>query len=123
MTNWHTLALRLAAITLTTLVSSGCGTKTTPKAKAAAIRNPMEITTAEDLTKQIRIGQPQSELVSSTLRVAGRVEADGTRMARVSAPVTGRILELKVIEGQHVSKGEVLARYTARNCPARNPTF
>ncbi len=31
-------------------------------------------------------------------------------MARVSAPVTGRILELKVIEGQHVSKGEVLAR-------------
>ena len=32
-----------------------------------------------------------------------------TRMARVSAPVTGRILELKVIEGQHVSKGDVLA--------------
>ena len=31
-------------------------------------------------------------------------------MARVSAPVTGRILELKAIEGQHVSKGEVLAR-------------
>ncbi|HYI96268.1 MAG TPA: efflux RND transporter periplasmic adaptor subunit [Bryobacteraceae bacterium] len=110
MTNWHTLAFRVLVTTLIALVFSACGTKTTPKAEAAAIRNPMEITPGADLTKQIKIGQPQSELVSSTLRVAGRVEADGTRMARISAPVTGRILELKVIEGQHVSKGEVLAR-------------
>jgi membrane fusion protein, heavy metal efflux system len=110
VTNWNTVALRFAAATVTALLLSGCGTKTTPKAEASAISNPLEITPAADLRKQIRIGQPQSEPVSSTLRVAGRVEADGTRMARVSAPVTGRILELKVIEGQHVSKGEVLAR-------------
>ena len=97
MTNWHTIALRRTRnVRYTALLFSGCGTKTTPKAEAAEIRNPMEITPGEDLRKQIRIGQPQSELVSSTLRVAGRVEADGTRMARVSAPVTGRILELKV---------------------------
>ena len=69
----------------------------------------MEISPSAELRKQIKVGLPQLEPVSTTLRVAGRVEADATRMARVSAPVTGRILELKAIEGQHVSKGEVLA--------------
>jgi cobalt-zinc-cadmium efflux system membrane fusion protein len=47
--------------------------------------------------------------VSSTLRVAGRIEADETRMARISAPVNGRIIDLNIIEGQSVKRGQVLA--------------
>jgi cobalt-zinc-cadmium efflux system membrane fusion protein len=59
--------------------------------------------------KQIKVGQPEWEYVAGTLRVAGRVEADETRMARVSAAVTGRIMDLDVMEGQHVERGQVLA--------------
>ena len=109
MKNLTTVALRLALLSVAALALSGCGAVATPKESAGAMRNPMEITPAAELRKQIRIGQPQREPVSSTLRVSGRVEADGTRMARVSAPVTGRILEVNAIEGQHVGKGEVLA--------------
>jgi cobalt-zinc-cadmium efflux system membrane fusion protein len=99
------LAIFLSAAALL----SSCGTKTTPQAEAGVTHNPMEISPSADLKKQLRVGEPQREPVSSTLRVAGRVEANGNRMARVSAPVTGRILEVKAIEGQHVTKGEVLA--------------
>jgi cobalt-zinc-cadmium efflux system membrane fusion protein len=103
------LATRLALTALVAVLLASCGTKTTPQAQASAVQNLMEISPSEDLKKQIKVGLPQFESVSTTLRVAGRVEADATRMARVSAPVTGRILELKAIEGQHVSKGDVLA--------------
>jgi membrane fusion protein, heavy metal efflux system len=112
MRNLTTIASQLTLAALATLAAlglSGCGANATPKVEAGPVHNPMEITPSPELRKQLRISQPQREPVSSTLRVSGRVEADGTRMARVSAPVTGRILEMKVIEGQHVRTGEVLA--------------
>jgi membrane fusion protein, heavy metal efflux system len=105
----YKVAACIGAAAVSALVLSGCGAKTTAKAEAGPIRNPMEISPSPELKKQLAVGQPQHQAVSSTLRVAGRVEADGTRMARVSAPVTGRILEVNAIEGQHVRKGEVLA--------------
>jgi cobalt-zinc-cadmium efflux system membrane fusion protein len=97
----------LAAASLVSL--TGCGPKTTPSAEAEPARNAFEISPGPDLAKQIKIGPCQWQAVSGILRVAGRVEADATRMARVSAPVTGRIVELNAIEGQQVAKGEVLA--------------
>src|SRR5690349_15348117 len=109
MRNLTTIAPQLFLAALAAFALSGCGATATPKAEARATPNPMEITPSPELRKQLRITQPQKEPVSTTLQVSGRVEADGTRMARVSAPVTGRILEMKVIEGQHVRKGEVLA--------------
>lgn len=109
MTKSTVFATRLSLTTLVAVLLAGCGAKTTQQAQASDVRNPMEISPSPDLKKQIKVGLPQFESVSTTLRVAGRVEADATRMARVSAPVTGRILELKVIEGQHVTKGDVLA--------------
>jgi cobalt-zinc-cadmium efflux system membrane fusion protein len=91
------------------LLLTGCGTSTTPAAEAEPIRNPLEITPNSDLRKDIAVGNARWEPVSVALRVAGRVEADGTRLARVSAPVTGRIVEMNVVEGENVRKGQVLA--------------
>ena len=103
----HLLPYAVAFLAMTT--SAGCGTKATPSAGAEPVRNPYEISPGPDLQKQIRVAKPKWEAVSGSLRVAGRVEADGTRMARVSAPVTGRIIEMSVVEGQHVEEGQVLA--------------
>lgn len=109
MRNLHNVTWKSAVIISIAALASNCGPKTTTKAEAGVIGNPLEISPSDDLKKQIKLGKPHVEAVSSTLRVAGRVEADGNRLARVSAPVTGRILEVKAIEGQHVRKGEVLA--------------
>jgi RND family efflux transporter MFP subunit len=48
------------------------------------------------------------------LRVAGRVAPPVDRQASVSAPVAGRIQEIRAREGQRVRKDDVLARVDAR---------
>ena len=47
--------------------------------------------------------------VAAMLDVAGRVEADENRIARVNSPVSGRIVDLEVVEGQTVKRGQVVA--------------
>jgi membrane fusion protein, heavy metal efflux system len=47
--------------------------------------------------------------VDGTLQVAAHVETDARRIARVGSPVSGRILQLLVFEGQKVKTGTVLA--------------
>jgi cobalt-zinc-cadmium efflux system membrane fusion protein len=51
--------------------------------------------------------------VRETLRVPGRVEVDETRLARVGSPVTGRVSELEVREGDNVKRGQILATLTS----------
>jgi membrane fusion protein, heavy metal efflux system len=102
-------------ITLLSLILAltGCKTEKTAKtAVAAAVspaRDPMTIEADPHLLGMLKLGQPATKSVQSTLRVAGRVEADETRIARVSAPLTGRITEMMAIEGQAVKRGQVLA--------------
>lgn len=99
-------------VALLSFLLAGCQQGSSGEVAAAsnpAARNLMEITISDDLLQQIKIGEPQWSEVAGTLRVAGRVEADENRIARVSAPVTGRITELNVVEGQNVHKGQVLA--------------
>lgn len=110
--NLPTVAMLRGALAASVLlVSAGCNTasQNTAKASDAKPRNPQQITMTPDLAKHVQVGEPRWTSVTGTLRVAGRVEADETRIARVSSPVTGRIAELEVIEGQMVKRGQLLA--------------
>ena len=92
-------------------IATGCGSPGS-SANAESSRpagNPMEIAVRPDLMREIAVGEPRWSAVSSTLKVAGRIEADETRMARINAPVAGRGMELHVVDGQNVTRGEVLA--------------
>lgn len=104
------LRVGLAAAVVAAL--TGCGKGEASKQEATSQEksaNPLAINTSPELLKHIRIGEPKVSSVAGSLHVTGRVEADETRMARISAPVTGRIYELDVLEGQHVKRGQVLA--------------
>lgn len=76
---------------------------------ATAAVDPMEVPASPDLEKQLRIGVVSSAPVANSFTVSGRVEADETREARVGTPITGRIADLLVREGDVVKKGQVLA--------------
>jgi len=92
------------------IILSGCRTSAAPETAATTPpRDPLEIEVDAELMKRIRVGEAAWANVAGTLRVAGRVEADETRMARINAPVTGRIVDLRIIEGQQVEHGQVLA--------------
>ena len=93
------------------LLLAGCSHKET-KVEAKpdqAKSNPLEIKVSPSLLGQLKVGEPSWSAVADSLHVAGRIEADGTRLARIGSPVKGRITTLAVMEGQHVTRGEVLA--------------
>jgi cobalt-zinc-cadmium efflux system membrane fusion protein len=94
-------------------VLAGCGTSGSKEQVVAAVqaatRDPMRIQAPPSLREQLKLGQPIWAEVSNTLRVAGQVETDETRLARVNSPVSGRITDLRVVEGEPVRKGQVLA--------------
>jgi membrane fusion protein, heavy metal efflux system len=104
-----------AAITLIAIASaallSGCKATATHSEPGPAKqeRNPLEIQVTPALRQQIKLGEPKWADVADELRVAGRVEADATRLARIGSSVTGRITDLLAMEGEHVRRGQVLA--------------
>jgi cobalt-zinc-cadmium efflux system membrane fusion protein len=81
-----------------------------PAEAPAPAKDPMAVRPNGDLLRQLTVGVPVVKATTASLRVSGRVEADETRMARVSAPATGRVMELEVFPGQTVKRGQVLAK-------------
>jgi len=63
-----------------------------------------------DLLAQLKLATVTTQSVAETLRVAGRIDFDEQRLARIGATVTGRVTQIDALLGQAVSKGEVLAR-------------
>lgn len=112
-----------AVCAVVAIALTGCAEKTSARVRTKTPVNPLEITPGEELRNLIKVGEPQMKAVGGTLRVAGRVEADATRMARVSAPVTGRLTEMNVIEGEHVEKGQVLATIYSTELSSAQSSF
>lgn len=104
---------------------AGCGAKAggVEVAAAAPAKNPLEITAGPELMQQIKIGPVAWADVTGAMKLAGRVEADETRMARISSPVTGRIVDLEIAEGQMVKRGDVLAKIHSTDLSAAQSAF
>ncbi len=102
------LLLAAALLLPTALTVVGCKNPA-PAATAAAPADPNEVSVTPALATNLALGTPELREVTGTLRVAARVETDASRIARVGSPVAGRILTLRVLEGQTVRAGTVLA--------------
>lgn len=61
------------------------------------------------LRKELRIEPVQLRQAPHAMVFPGNVEADPARTANVLPPLTGKVMELKVGLGDHVSKGQLLA--------------
>jgi membrane fusion protein, heavy metal efflux system len=101
--------LYAATVVLCVAVLGGCKDATARKATAKAQADPLSITPTPEIAGRIETGTVQTQPVTAMLRVSGRVEADETRIARIGSPVTGRLTELAVYEGQPVKRGQTLA--------------
>jgi len=107
------LALASAALLLAACGKDSAGTEPVAAAvaeSAAAPADPLEITPTQQLRATLKTGEPVMTEVGATITVAARIEVDETRITRISSPVMGRITALMAREGQHVSKGELLAQ-------------
>lgn len=115
------------AILLAALVLGGCKEASSPATKAGD--NGTATTLSEGTGAEIKVSPPDPALVtvppafgaeikvmpagqtqiSDTLRVAGKVDFDQTRVTRIGATVTGRVIEIQAHLGQQVKVGDSLA--------------
>ncbi len=94
---------------LTAALLLGCN-KEDKKAEAAHASDPALVAPGPELLAQLQLADVSIRPVAETLRVAGRIDFDEQRLARIGATVTGRVTQIDALLGQEVKKGEVLAR-------------
>lgn len=111
---------------LSVLGACGSGDDATTDAPAAAANDatastmpdPYRVTLDSMILARVRIGVPETLAVANQLRIAGRIEVDGYRTARIGAPITGRITEVRAVLGQTVREGEPLAYLSSQDVTA-----
>lgn len=86
-----------------------CNKKDVPSEEEAK-PDPTLVMAAGPLLAQVKIAPVNTALVSDTLRVAGRIDFDEQRLARIGSSVNGRVTDLYAPLGKEVNKGEALAR-------------
>lgn len=94
---------------LTATLIAGCN-KDDKKSVTATPTDPAIVAPAPELLAQIKLAAVSTQPVAETLRVAGRIDFDEQRLARIGATITGRVTDIDAMLGQEVKKGEVLAR-------------
>ena len=97
------------ALALVGTLLLGCN-KESQKTAAQQVQDPMIVAPSPELLAQLKLDDVKSRPLVETLRVAGRIDFDEHRLARIGATITGRVTEIDAWLGQDVKKGDVLAR-------------
>lgn len=100
-----------AALIALCLTLAACGDKSKPQTEEPAQKvDPNVVIAPEALRERVKIGTVSLAPFSDVLRVPGLIDFDRQRVARIGAPVTGRLTDITVNLGQSVKPGDVLAR-------------
>ena len=100
---------KILFVVLTAAILAGCN-KEEGKKLAAPSADPTLVAPAPELLAQLKLAAVSRQPVVETLRVAGNIEFDEQRLARIGATITGRVTDIDAVLGQAVKKGDVLAR-------------
>lgn len=107
---------------LTVAILAGCN-QDGGKTAAAPAGDPALVEPGQELLAQLKLAPVSRQQVVETLRVAGQIDFDERRLARIGATITGRVTEIDAVLGQVVSKGEVLARLNSSELTSQQLTY
>ncbi len=103
--SFRTLAVAAAMM----LTLAACSEEPPPAAEAPKLP-PGVVKPEPSLQQQLKVAPVATSPFSEMLHVAGRIDFDEQRVARIGASVTGRVTDLYAMPGQEVKAGQVLAR-------------
>lgn len=98
---------RLIVVSLLALSLMACGSK--QETQTAKVNDPNIVELPAEMAKGITVMKVGDAEIRDLLRIPGSIQVDEQRLARIGAPVTGRISDIDVVLGQHVKRGQVLA--------------
>jgi cobalt-zinc-cadmium efflux system membrane fusion protein len=85
--------------------------------------DPNVVNVTPELQKEIKTATVASSEIRELLRIPGSIQVDEQRMARIGAPVTGRITEIEVVLGQKVKQGQTLASLNSTELAQNQLTY
>ncbi|MFM1911043.1 MAG: hypothetical protein RJB18_434 [Pseudomonadota bacterium] len=105
----YTSSLKKAVLLMMVISLFGCkGSNDEPAAKKQEVDlNIVELSV--ELQKTVTLMKVGQADIREVLRIPGSIQVDEQRMARIGAPVTGRITDIDAVLGQHVQRGQALA--------------
>ena len=98
-------------ISIAFAILTSCGNKQSEKEATieAPTENAVELTDAQLKNSKIETGKIEQKAISSLLKVNGKIDVPPQNMVSVSVPLGGYLKSTKLLEGMHISKGEVIA--------------
>ncbi|OVZ61251.1 efflux transporter periplasmic adaptor subunit [Pigmentiphaga sp. NML080357] len=99
-----------AALLALCFTLAACGDKPATEAAPQETVDPSIVVADEAMLARVKVASVAMEPFSDVLRVAGRIDFDRQRMARIGASVTGRVTDITTTLGATVKPGDVLAR-------------
>jgi cobalt-zinc-cadmium efflux system membrane fusion protein len=118
-----TCARKLASAILLTcaiLTANGCRgrAETPPSDDATPPARSSEITLDPKMLTSIKVDAIGGSASKGQLAVAGKVQFDEDRVARVLAPLSGQVVDLRVKLGDPVRKGQIVCALSSRDAAA-----
>jgi len=83
--------------------------KAEEKTDVTQTENSVELSDAQLKNAQIETGKIEQKVISSLLKVNGKIDVPPQNMVSISVPLGGYLKSTKLLEGMHISKGEVIA--------------
>ncbi|GEL11525.1 membrane fusion protein, cobalt-zinc-cadmium efflux system [Flavobacterium glycines] len=98
-------------ITITALLFlTSCGNKKAEEetTEKATIENTTTLTDAQIKNAGIQTGKIEQKEISATLKLNGKIDVPPQNLVSISVPMGGYLKSTKLLEGMHVTKGQVL---------------
>ncbi|HKW90278.1 MAG TPA: efflux RND transporter periplasmic adaptor subunit [Methylomirabilota bacterium] len=108
--------MRLLALGLIALLAAGCGDRPSgaPTAAAPATGAPARAADASPPVEEVSLANPEYKTRATTLDTTGKIAFDDEHLVRVTAPATGRVLDVLARPGEVVEPGH---RLLVLDCP------
>lgn len=108
MTSKSTSALSLTCVFIMSVMLAACKPAKNEEDKKVVV-DPYVVELTPVLQEKIKLVKVGEAEIREVLRIPGSIQVDEQRIARIGAPVTGRVVDIDAVLGQSVKRGETLA--------------